>query len=178
VVHARPDLAPVLAYVAHGLRRADDDVEDADQVQQSWDRLKADEKGGRGPLDGIPAGMPGLALLDALLRRVARLRLMPDSSERIITDLRSTLDSLGAFDAQVGGTDDRAGEIGELIGRLLVQATGLARVLGVEADATAREAGARLRAAVDSVVTRASGDGVEPGTLPEAERYAAWPSAT
>jgi XTP/dITP diphosphohydrolase len=153
-------------------------VEDADQVQQSWDRLKADEKGGRGPLDGIPAGMPGLALLDALLRRVARLRLMPDSSERIITDLRSTLDALVTFDAQVGGTDDRAGEVGELIGRLLVQATGLARVLGVEADATAREAGARLRAAVDTVVTRAAGDGVEPGTLPEADRYAAWPSAT
>jgi XTP/dITP diphosphohydrolase len=146
-------------------------VDDADQVQKSWDRLKADEKGGRGPLDGIPAGMPGLALLDALLRRIARLRMMPDSADRIVADLRDTLDALSAPD---GATDGTA--VAELVGRLLVQATGLARVLGVEADATAREAGARLRAAVDTVVTRAAGEGVEPASLPEAERHAAWPT--
>jgi XTP/dITP diphosphohydrolase len=146
-------------------------VDDADQVQRSWDRLKADEKGGRGPLDGIPAGMPGLALLDALLRRIARLRMMPDSADRIVADLRDTLDALSAPD---GATDGTA--VAELVGRLLVQATGLARVLGVEADATAREAGARLRAAVDTVVTRAAGEGVEPASLPEAERHAAWPT--
>jgi len=147
-------------------------VDDADQVQQSWDRLKADEKGGRGPLDGIPAGMPGLALLDALLRRVARLRMMPDDAGRIVDDLRATLDALTAQQGRSDGAD-----VADLVGRLLVQATGLARVLGVEADATAREAGARLRAAVDTVVTRAAGEGVEPATLPEAERLAAWPTA-
>jgi XTP/dITP diphosphohydrolase len=147
-------------------------VDDADQVQRSWDRLKADEKGGRGPLDGIPAGMPGLALLDALLRRIARLQMMPDSSDRIIADLRDTLGALATSeDASDGAV------VAELVGRLLVQATGLARVLGVEADATAREAGARLRAAVDTVVTRAAGEGVEPAALPEAERHAAWPTA-
>ena len=147
-------------------------VDDADQVQRSWDRLKADEKGGRGPLDGIPAGMPGLALLDALLRRIARLQMMPDSSDRIIADLRDTLGALATSeDASDGAV------VAELVGRLLVQATGLARVLGVEADATAREAGARLRAAVDTVVTRAAGAGVEPAALPEAERHAAWPTA-
>jgi XTP/dITP diphosphohydrolase len=147
-------------------------VDDADQVQQSWDRLKADEKGGRGPLDGIPAGMPGLALLDALLRRVARLRLMPDSSDRIVADLRATLDALAA---RPDPSD--AAAVTDLVGRMLVQATGLARVLGVEADATAREAGARLRAAVDTVVARAAGAGVEPASLPESERHAAWPTA-
>jgi XTP/dITP diphosphohydrolase len=145
-------------------------IDDADQVQKSWDRLKADEKGGRGPLDGIPAGMPGLALLDALLRRIARLKMMPDSSDRIVADLRDTLDALSARDGATDGVS-----VAELVGRLLVQATGLARVLGVEADATAREAGARLRAAVDTVVTRAAGEGVEPASLPEAERHAAWP---
>jgi len=146
-------------------------IDDADQVQKSWDRLKADEKGGRGPLDGIPAGMPGLALLDALLRRIARLKMMPDSSDRIVADLRDTLDALSARDGATDGVS-----VAELVGRLLVQATGLARVLGVEADATAREAGARLRAAVDTVVTRAAGEGVEPASLPEAERHAAWPT--
>jgi len=143
-------------------------VDDAAQVQQSWDRLKADEKGGRGPLDGISASMPGLALLDALLRRVARLGMMPDSSERIVADLRATLDALGDV------ADD--GSAALLVGTLLVQATGLARVLGVEADATAREAGARLRSAVDVVVARAAAEGVETSALPEADRQVAWPT--
>jgi len=155
-------------------------VDDAAQVQQSWDRLKADEKGGRGPLDGIPAGMPGLALLDALLRRVARLGMMPDSSERIVADLRTTLDALGAVGTD-GGAGVAAGDVAGssvagLVGTLLVQAAGLARVLGVEADATAREAGARLRSAVDAVVVRAAAEGVEPSALPEADRRVAWPT--
>jgi len=153
-------------------------VDDADQVQQSWDRLKADEKGGRGPLDGIPAGMPGLALLDALLRRVARLKMMPVDAGHIVADLRATLDALAAQQgAADGDAVSDASEVAGLVGRLLVQATGLARVLGVEADATARDAGARLRAAVDTIVARAAGEGVEPATLPEAERLAAWPAA-
>jgi XTP/dITP diphosphohydrolase len=143
-------------------------VDDAAQVQQSWDRLKAEEKGGRGPLDGIPAGMPGLALLDALLRRVVRMGMMPAAPERIIDDLRTTLERLSEHD----GTD-----VGELMGRLLVQAAGLARVLGVEADATAREAGARLRTAVDTIVGRAASAGLEPSGLPEHERHAAWPTS-
>jgi len=97
---------------------------------------------------------------------------MPDDAGRIVDDLRATLDALTAQQGRSDGAD-----VADLVGRLLVQATGLARVLGVEADATAREAGARLRAAVDTVVTRAAGEGVEPATLPEAERLAAWPTA-
>jgi len=118
-------------------------VDDADAVQRNWDRLKADEKGGRGPLDGIPSGMPGLALLDALLRRVRRLGMMPESPEVLIGELRDTLDAL----AVVGAEDDRAAE---LVGRLLAQAAGLSRLLGVEADAAARTAAGRLRAEVEA----------------------------
>lgn len=145
-------------------------VDDAAQVQQSWDRLKAEEKGGRGPLDGIPAGMPGLALLDALLRRVLRMGMMPTTSERIVDDLRATLD---AIVRQVDGDSDATGE---LIGRLLVQAAGLARTLGVEADATARAAGARLRTAVDTVVSRAADEGLELAAIPEDRRRTVWPT--
>ncbi len=148
-------------------------VDDADQVQQRWDRLKADEKGGRGPLDGIPAGMPGLALLDALLRRVARLRMMPDDPSRIAADLRRTIEALEQRAHADGGP-----ATAELVGTLLVQSAGLARVLGVEADATAREAGARLRATVDDVVARAAAAGVDVGELSDGERSAVWPTAT
>ena len=119
-------------------------VVDADDVQRNWDRLKAEEKGGRGPLDGIPAGMPGLALLDALLRRVRRLGMMPASPDDIRAELRATLDELD------GATvDGEARNAAELVGRLIAQSAGLARLLDVEADAAARQVASRLRAEVE-----------------------------
>ncbi|MDA2983794.1 MAG: MazG family protein [Actinomycetota bacterium] len=141
-----------------------DGGEDADDVQRSWDRLKADEKGGRGPLDGVPASMPGLALLDALLRRVLRLDMMPGTPEPILEDLRATLDALATTSSVSEVTTD-------LVGRLIAQAAALARVLGVEADAAARATAARLRREVDAAV--ASADAGPPAT----DRHAPWADA-
>jgi XTP/dITP diphosphohydrolase len=126
-------------------------VADADDVQRNWDRLKSEEKGGRGPLDGIPSGMPGLALLDALLRRVRRLGMLPDAPASLIAELRATVDELDAhvLDAHVVGAADR-GDAAELVGRLVAQAAAVSRLLDVEADAAARQVAARLRAEVES----------------------------
>ena len=129
-------------------------VDDAEDVQRNWDRLKAEEKDGRGPLDGIPAGMPGLALLDALLRRVRRLGMAPEEPARVLDDLRATLDLLGAVAAAAGDADGAAPaeDRALLVGRLLTEAAMLARLLDVEADAAARAAAALLRAEVESAV--------------------------
>ena len=144
-----------------------DGGEDADDVQRSWDRLKADEKGGRGPLDGVPASMPGLALLDALLRRVLRLDMMPSTPEPILEDLRATLDALATTSSGSEVTTD-------LVGRLIAQAAALARVLGVEADAAARATAARLRREVDAAV--AVGTSADAGP-PATDRHAPWADA-
>ncbi len=144
-----------------------DGGEDADDVQRSWDRLKADEKGGRGPLDGVPASMPGLALLDALLRRVLRLDMMPSTPEPIVEDLRVTLDALATTRSGSEVTTD-------LVGRLIAQAAALARVLGVEADAAARATAARLRREVDAAV--AAGTSADAGP-PATDRHSPWADA-
>jgi XTP/dITP diphosphohydrolase len=143
---------------------------DAEDVQRRWDRLKADEKGGdRGPLDGIPAGMPGLALLDALLRRVRRLGMLPSDPTEIIGELRRTLDAL------IAGHGEDTARSAELVGTLLVQVSALARGLDLEADAAARGAGARMRASVTELLALAAGRGVEVGELSADERMRAWP---
>jgi XTP/dITP diphosphohydrolase len=145
---------------------------DAEDVQRRWDELKADEKGGeRGPLDGIPAGMPGLALLDALLRRVRRLGMLPTDAHEVIADIRRTLDLIGAGGSEGGDGGTTAG----LIGTLLVQSTALARTFDLEADAAARSAGARLRDAVSAILAVAADRGLEVGELPADERLRAWP---
>jgi len=145
-------------------------IEDADAVQQSWDRLKAEEKGGRGPLDGIPSGMPGLGLLDALLRRVRRLGMMPDEPRAMVDDLRATLDALAGTDA-----DAERIHATQLVGALLTQAAGLSRLLGIEADAAARSTAAGLRAAVDAAVE--NGKASEPGTDSIVDPLDAWTRA-
>jgi XTP/dITP diphosphohydrolase len=119
-------------------------IDDAADVQRNWDRLKSQEKGGRGPLDGIPSGMPGLALLDALLRRVRRLGMMPEDPPTVLADIRATLDTI---EADGGAPGDAATE---LVGRLLAQVAGLSRLLDVEADAAARTAAGRLRVEVEA----------------------------
>jgi XTP/dITP diphosphohydrolase len=135
-------------------------VDDAEAVQRNWDRLKADEKGGRGPLDGIPSGMPGLALLDALLRRILRLRMMPDEPAVLLAELRATLDAIEG--APVAEDGSEAATVA-LVGRLLTQAAGLSRLLGVEADAAARTAAARLRAEVEAVGASEDARAADPG---------------
>jgi len=140
---------------------------DADGVQRNWDALKAEEKGGRGPLDGIPAGMPGLPLLDALLRRVRRLGMLPDDAQSVLASLGDTVRELA---------DAPPEDAERLVGRLLLDAAAVARLLGVEADATARAVAAELRASVDSAVTDAAAAGVEPSDLDAARRRAVWTS--
>jgi XTP/dITP diphosphohydrolase len=49
------------------------DVADADEVERNWDALKAREKGRASVLDGIPPGLPALALADKVLGRAAKL---------------------------------------------------------------------------------------------------------
>ena len=150
----------------HVFAAADGDVElDADGVQRNWDALKAEEKGGQGPLDGIPAGMPGLALLDALLRRVRRLGMLPDEVPVVLDELQGTVRDLATVTPE---------DAERLVGRLLLEAAAAARLLGVEADAAARRVAADLRAGVDDAVAGALAQGIEAAALPDEQRRAVW----
>jgi XTP/dITP diphosphohydrolase len=169
------------------------EVVDAADVQRTWDRLKSDEKGGRGPLDGIPVAMPGLALLDALLRRVDRLGMMPETTSEVHADLLAALndpalmgpgdaaaDVAARADAHADADEGEAADAGSdvsarAVGQLLVLVAGLARRLGVEADAAARTAAGLLRDAVDETVHGAKGRGIDPAGLERLERLVAWP---
>jgi len=153
----------------HVFAPEDTTVADAADVQRNWDRLKAQEKGGeRGPLDGIPATMPGLALLDALLRRIARMGLVPTDSAAILADVQATVRRLASED---GAGDDPE----DSIGRLLLQVAGLSRSLGVEADAAARKAAGRLRTATEQAVAAADAQGLDIGELAAHQRTDVWP---
>ncbi|NUR06882.1 MAG: MazG family protein [Nocardioidaceae bacterium] len=59
------------------------DVEDADEVNRNWETLKAAEKGRGSVLDGIPTGLPALALADKVLGRSARVGVTPTDDDSL-----------------------------------------------------------------------------------------------
>lgn len=61
----------------------DEKAETAADVVRTWERLKADEKGRKSAVDGVPMAQPALALAQKLLHRVERHHVSIDSPDLI-----------------------------------------------------------------------------------------------
>jgi XTP/dITP diphosphohydrolase len=92
-------------------------------VEASWDQIKTAEKGRESVLDGIPLALPALARADAVLGRLARAGLSPDSRDRT--------------DAESGWDETAAGES-------LLAVVERSRDAGIDAEAALRGAVRRL----------------------------------
>jgi XTP/dITP diphosphohydrolase len=56
----------------------DRSVSGADEVQANWDAIKAEEKAGRSPVEGVPLAMAALALAATLQRKAAKAGMTPE----------------------------------------------------------------------------------------------------
>ena len=85
---------------------ADLAVADADEVERNWDALKAQEKGRASVLDGLPPGLPALALADKVLGRAAKVGVTPptDTPAGAVADLGDRLLGL-VVEARTAGRD-------------------------------------------------------------------------
>jgi len=90
----------------------------AEDVEASWESLKAAEKGRTSVLDGVPMSLPALALATALVDRVAKAGLAVDVEEPDLPDDLTT----------------------EQLGLLLLGVASAARRQGLDAEAALREA--------------------------------------
>jgi XTP/dITP diphosphohydrolase len=77
------------------------DVTDLDELDRNWEALKRAEKGRTSVLDGIPAGLPALALADKVLGRSARVGVTPPTDD---TSLGGRLLAL-VVEARAAGVD-------------------------------------------------------------------------
>ena len=142
---------------------ADGDASTPEEVQASWDELKADEKGRGSPFEGIPTALPGLLLLETLQRRAAKLGLDEPSAASAGQRLARVLERLDPG----ADADTREEAVGEAL-ELLVTA---ARALGVESEAAARRAGRRFRERAEAALALARERGLDPSDLDE-DRWA------
>ena len=110
------------------------EVSGSDEVLVNWEKLKAEEKGGAGPIeDDIPATLPALARASKVQRRAAGWGFEWRSPESALAALREEVEELAAaIDA-----DDRA-NAEEEIGDVLFSVVAVARKLGVDGESALR----------------------------------------
>jgi tetrapyrrole methylase family protein/MazG family protein len=115
-------------------------VDGVEEVLTNWEELKRQEKGERAqalsPFEGIPLSMPALARAQAMLRRAARLGVLPAEDD----DLAGRLSRAAALSA----TGQAPGDGERLLGDLLFDLASLAFKEGVDAESALREASARF----------------------------------
>jgi XTP/dITP diphosphohydrolase len=156
------DIDAVAAGIADKLVRrhphvfADGRADTAGEVEASWEQIKAAEKPDRqGPFDGIPTGLPAIALAAKVRSRAERAGLVPPLDADAVGDrLAEGLGGVLAADpaADVGAAD---GAPVDEVGDVLLAAVDLARAAGVDPEDALRRAVARFRA-------RAEEDGAAP----------------
>jgi tetrapyrrole methylase family protein/MazG family protein len=149
----------------------DVDVADADEVLVNWEKLKAEETGGRKAVDAdIPETLPALARAAKVQRRAAGWGFTWRRPEHALAKLREEVDELD--DVQ---TDPERAE--EELGDVLLAAVAVARLLDLDAESALRRATTRLAARAERTLALASERGLDPEALSEDDLLALYREA-
>jgi MazG family protein len=118
------------------------DAKDADEVLRNWEKLKAQEKGERGVLGGVPRSMPALTRAQRVGEKVARVGFdwvdARGSREKVAEEI-------GELDRAIERED--AGAIEEEMGDVFFALVNLSRHLDVDAEGA-------LRRSIDKFTSR------------------------
>jgi tetrapyrrole methylase family protein/MazG family protein len=149
----------------------DEVAETAADVSRNWERIKTaerDERGERraGALSGISASLPALAASQEMQDRAAGLGYDWPDIEGVIDKIGEEAGEL--LDASTA--KERAEEFGDL----LMVMVNLGRRLGIDAEASLRNANAKFRARFEGVLALAEERGVELAALSADELDGLW----
>ena len=145
-------------------------VENAEEVIQNWEALKAEERGeGSSLLASVPKQMPALGYSQAIQHRVAQVGFDWEDIDGIIDKL---VEEVGEF-KQADTEEQRAREFGDLLFTLV----NIARRLGVDSEAVLREANRRFYWRFTCMEKLCRQRGVNFGDLSFEEQNALWEEA-
>jgi MazG family protein len=140
----------------------DVEVAGANEVLVNWERLKAEETGGRKGVDqDIPDALPSLARAAKVQRRAAGWGFEWRSVEGALGSLREEVDELEAR------TDSTNAE--EEVGDVLFATVAVARTLGVDAESALRRTVRGFAARYERLMELAAERGLDVPTMPEDE---------
>jgi tetrapyrrole methylase family protein/MazG family protein len=149
----------------------DAEVAGSEEVLVNWEKLKAEETGGRKGVDeDIPASLPALARAAKVQRRAAGWGFTWRTPQDAIAKLREEVTELEAVT-----DDDRRAE--EELGDVLLAAVAAARLLGLDAESALRRATTRFARRAESTFALAAERGLDPQQLSDGELLALYRDA-
>jgi tetrapyrrole methylase family protein / MazG family protein len=138
-------------------------VANADEVLVNWEKLKAEETGGRKAVDdGIPATLPALARAAKVQRRAAGWGFVWRSPERAMAKLQ---EEVAELDEAAGDPERAEDELGDV----LLAVVAVARQLGLDAESALRRATTRFAGRTERTLALAAERGLDPEALGEDE---------
>jgi len=148
----------------------DVDVAGSDEVLVNWEKLKAEETGGRKAVDeDIPATLPALARAAKVQRRAAGWGFTWRSSDRAFGKLREEVEELAAAKDPARAEDE--------LGDVLLAVVAVSRQLGLDAESALRRATTRLADRAERTLALATERGLDPEALGEDELLALYDEA-
>ena len=142
------------------------EVADAGEVLVNWEKLKAEETGGRKGVDeDIPASLPALARASKVQRRAAGWGFRWASLEPAIAKLREEVDELdeAASDPELAERE---------LGDVLLAAVTVARMLDLDAESALRRATTRFAERFERMAALAAERGLDMEQLDESDLLA------
>ena len=149
----------------------DVEVADADEVLVNWERLKAEETGGRKAVDAdIPASLPALARAAKVQRRAAGWGFAWRSVEQALAKLH---EEVGELEESAGDSNRAEEELGDV----LLAVVGVSRMLDLDAESALRRATTRFAARAEDTLALANRRGLDPADLSDEELLALYAEA-
>jgi len=149
----------------------DVEVADADEVLVNWERLKAEETGGRKAVDAdIPASLPALARAAKVQRRAAGWGFAWRSVEQALAKLH---EEVGELEESAGDRNRAEEELGDV----LLAVVGVSRMLDLDAESALRRATTRFAARAEDTLALANRRGLDPADLSDEELLALYAEA-
>ena len=140
------------------------EVSGADEVLVNWEKLKAEETGGRKGVDEeIPVSLPALARAAKVQRRAAGWGFEWRSTDSALTSLRDEVQELS--DASGGSPDEQEQELGDV----LFAAVAVGRKMGIDAETALRRSIRTFAERYERFALLAAARGIDVERAPEAE---------
>ena len=148
----------------------DTQVSGAEEVLVTWEKLKAEEPGGRKRVeDDIPLSLPALACAAKVQRRAAGWGFAFRSRDEALSKLREEVGEL----AEAEDPDDREAELGDV----LFAAVAVGRADGADAETALRRTVRSFSERYERTAALAAARGLDLATLTEPQLRALWDEA-